>query len=164
MNRKIIMIIPLLIVVLIAAAYLIMIRPVPQATLFVDPESVHGTVGQDFTIGINTSNVANLYSYGFRLRWNSSILDAVTVSEGSFLRSGGSTFFFPRINATEGYLVVYSTLLEDVLGVGGHGTLATVQFHVKGNGTCTMDLDDTVLIDSAEDSIKHIVNWGHFGT
>lgn len=97
------------------------------------------------------------------MRWNSTLLDAVNVVEGSFLKQGGNTLFItPTINNTEGYMIVDCTLLGDIPGVSGNGTLATVEFHVKTEGECTLDLYDTTLVSSFEQPITHTVTDGHF--
>ncbi|MDI6904744.1 MAG: cohesin domain-containing protein [Candidatus Bathyarchaeia archaeon] len=122
-------------------------------------------VGQNFTININISGVVDLYGWEFKLRWNSTLLDAVNVVEGSFLKQGGNTLFItPTINNTEGYMIVDCTLLGDIPGVSGNGTLATVEFHVKTVGECTLDLYDTILVSSAEQPIPHTAIDGYYYT
>jgi len=134
------------------------------ATIYVDPQTSTGTVGQNFTININISNVTDLYGWEFKLRWNSTLLDAKDVLEGSFLKQGGNTFFTFKINNTEGYMIVDCTLLGDVSGVSGNGTLATVKFYVEARGECALDLYDTKLVNSSEQSITHTTIDGNFRT
>jgi len=141
----------------------VMNRPTPSTVLYVDPQTVGRTIGQDFTIYINVSSVTDLFGWRLKLRWNTTILDAVTVTEGTFLRSHGNTFFYQTINET-GYLVLDCTLLGDVSGVNGSGVLATIQFHVKENGSCDLKLYDTMLLDSSSDLINHVVRDGRFST
>lgn len=113
---------------------------------------------------ICVSNVIDLYGWEFKLGWNTTILDAVSVSEGQFLKSGGATFFTYKINNTLGYMVVDCTLLGSVSGVSGSGILATVKFYVEGVGECPIDLYDSVLINSAEEAIKHTAVDGYYCT
>ena len=134
------------------------------AVISVDPSTRTAEVGQTFTININISDVVDLYGWEFRLRWNSTLLDALNVTEGTFLKGGGNTFFWPKINNTEGYILADCTLLGDVSGVNGSGTLATVEFYVEGRGESILDLHDTKLVSSLEQSIAHtaIDGYGYF--
>jgi len=166
MNKKIIIIVSLLAIlaVTLTLVYMITKTAASSTVLYVDPKTIRGTVGQDFVININISNVIDLYAWGFKLRWDAAILDVVNVTEGTFLRNGGSTFFVPKIDNTAGYITVDCTLLGNIPGVGGNGTVATIQFHVKESGSCDLDLCDTMLIDSLEQPIAHSVSDGHFRT
>lgn len=164
MNKKIITVICLLAIVAITLAYLIVNRLPSPVAVFVDPPTATATVGQNFTINVSISNVVDLYGWRLKLRWDTIILDVVDVAEGGFLKNNGNTFFFPRINNTEGYIDVECILLGNINGVNGSGTLATIQFHVKQNGSCVLDLYDTMLLDSLEQLITHTVNDGHFST
>jgi hypothetical protein len=134
------------------------------ATIYVDPQESIGIIGQNFTISIYISNVVDLYGWEFKLGWNATILDSVEVSEGSFLKSGGSTFFTYKTNNTLGYMIVDCTLLGQVPGVSGSGVLAAIKFHVKSIGECILDLYDTILVNSVEQAIEHISIDGYYYT
>jgi hypothetical protein len=56
---------------------------------------------------------------------------------------------------TEGYFTAYCTLLGNESTIIRNGVLATVQFHVREGGQCTLDLSDTMLADSLEQTITH---------
>ena len=102
-----------------------------------------------------------------KLGWNASILNITGIAdirEESFLKTGGSTLFVPKLNATAGYVLLACTLYNTTSGVSGDGTLATIQFNVRGNGRCSLDLYDTMLIDSSEQQITHTVADGDFRT
>jgi len=132
------------------------------AAIFIYPKTNEGNVGENFTIEVKVSDVTDLYGYEFHLRWNSTLLDCVEVSEGPFLKSGGSTFFTYKISSTEGCLVVDCTLLGDIQGVSGNGTLTTIKFYIKTTGECLLDLYDTILLNSAEQAIEHSTTDGYF--
>ena len=134
------------------------------ATIYVNPQTTVGTPGQNFTVNIEISDVVDLYGWEFRLGWDSTILEALNVVEGPFLKQGGDTFFCSKINNTAGYMIVDCTLLGNVPGVSGNGTLAIVEFYVETFGECTLDLYDTILVSSAEQSIEHTVIDGYFYT
>jgi hypothetical protein len=160
--KKITIIISCLIIVTILLAYLVfntmMNKP---TTLYIDPPTIKRAVGQDFIINVSISNVADLYGWEFKLSWNATILDIVNTTEGTFLRSRGSTFFHQITNAT-GYLRLDCNLMDNVSGVSGNGVLATIQFRVRGSGECDLRLYETILLSSSEKSIEHTVKSGKF--
>ncbi len=111
---------------------------------------------------IDVSNVRNLYGWQTRLSFNAEILGVLTVVEGSFLKSGGSTYFNYGVNDTTGYVLVDCSLLGEISGVNGTGVLVSIQFHVKSAGSCDLSLSDTSLIDHSEQTIAHTAVGGRF--
>jgi len=130
-------------------------------TVSVIPSSVTASMGQNFSINVTILSVLDLYGWEFKLGWNVSLLDAVNVAEGSFLKAGGSTFFTYTVNATDGYMIVDCSLLGTVPGVSGNGTLATITFYVKDVGECPLDLYDVILLNSLEQPISCQAVDGH---
>jgi hypothetical protein len=130
-------------------------------TVFVDPPTSMVAGGQTFFIDIKISDVSDLYGWEFKLGWNPDLLNVVSVIEGNFLKQGGLTFFWPVMNNAEGYILVDCTLLGDVLGVSGSGTLATVKFYAENQGESLLDLYNTILLNSQEQTINpHTANDG----
>jgi hypothetical protein len=164
MNRKIIIAVTVLAAVIILVAYFFMSSTNSLTTITVDPSSLQKAVGEDFTLTIDVSNVRDLYGWQSRLGFNQGILDIAIVSEGSFLKSGGSTYFNYGVNDTAGYVLVDCSLLGDISGVNGSGTLVSIQFHVKSAGSCDLSLYDTSLIDHSEQTIAHTVTGGRFSS
>jgi hypothetical protein len=118
------------------------------ATVDVSPPSITATVGQEFSVDINISNVSDLYGWEFKLGWDPSLLSLVGVDEGPFLKSGGDTFFTYFLNTTEEHIVVDCTLEGMIPGVNGTGTLATVTLNPTNVGKCPLNLYDVTLLDS----------------
>jgi hypothetical protein len=160
MNRKIIIIISILIVIAIILAFLFINKTTSLATVYVDPQTTEKVVGQNFTVNISVSDIANLYGWEFKLGWNLTILDLVNVTEGAFLKSGRPTFFTYRLNVTGSYVLIDCTLLGNVTGASGNGVLASIEFHVKESGTCDLSLYDTKLEDPSEEMLTHTTNGG----
>jgi len=133
-------------------------------TVSVSPSSVTAVMGQNFTINVTVSSVSDLYGWQFRLNWSAPLLNVVNVTEGPFLKAGRSTFFVSKWNNTEGRMVVDCTLLGNVPGVSGDGTLATIAFYVKNFGECPLDLYDVILLNSLEQSIycQTVGGYGYF--
>ncbi len=118
------------------------------------PSSLTTGVGQNFNVNIAISNVLDLYAWEFELSWNMSLLDAVNVVEGPFLKGGsGPTFFTYNISSIDGRMVVDCTLLGMIPGVSGNGILSTVTFYPKNAGESPLGLYNVSLIDSFEQSI-----------
>ena len=130
----------------------------------VNPQEVRCPVGENFTIEIEISNVTDLYGWEVRLKWNVTVLEALEVNEGNFLKNGGQTFFTYKLNNTVGYVIADCTLLGDVAGVNGSGTLATIKFYTKRIGESPLDLYNTTLINSYEQSIQHVAVDGYYRT
>lgn len=152
----------MLIILVVVVAYVVLTIPTSPTILSMDPQSVQGIVGGNFTIKVNISNVADLFGWELRLNWNASLLSVTNITEGSFLRSKGATFFSPQLNSTGGYLVADCTLTGDVAGASGQGTLVIIQFQVEGNGDCDLNLYDTQLLNASAQTINHIVHNDHF--
>jgi len=123
-------------------------------TVFVDPPTITAVFGQTFLIDIKISDVSDLYGWEFKLGWNPDLLNVISVTQGNFLKQGGLTFFWSIMNNTEGYILVDCTLLGNVPGVSGSGTLATVKFYAENQGESILDLYNTTLINSQEQTIN----------
>jgi hypothetical protein len=120
------------------------------------PASITTSQGENFTISVTVSSVTDpygLYGWEFRMSWNSTLADEVNVTEGPFLKSGGSTFFTYKVNATAGNMIADCTLSGNIPGVQGTGTLANVTFHAGNVGESPLDLHNVTLIDSNEQTI-----------
>jgi hypothetical protein len=128
------------------------------------PSSVKASRGQNFSIGVNVTGVSDLFAWEFKLNWTTTILNVVSVSEGSFLRSGGTTFFAYKMNSTEGYLSVDCTLLGNIPGVSGNGVLANVTFNVKNSGQSLLNLYYAVLLNSMQQAIPTQLSGGQFNS
>jgi len=134
-----------------------------STTVSVSPSTITASVGQNFTVNVTVSNVYDLYGWQFRLNWTAGLIEVVKVTEGPFLKLG-STYFYWDINATAGRMVADCTLLGNVPGVSGSGTLATITFNVKGVGQSPLTLWDVVLLNSFEQSItcQVVSGYGYF--
>jgi hypothetical protein len=172
---------------LLAAALMLFGRSTAfaDAVLTVVPPSGSLAVGQTFTVGIfvtgptvihngkaTTSNVSDLDAFQFDLVFNctvptanptscqsgASVLDAISVSEGSFLPNGGAniTFFEPgTINNAAGEI----SLIGDVgaSGVTGSGDLVDVTFKALTTGTTNIAILGNADLQFFDSSFNPIV-------
>jgi hypothetical protein len=139
-----------------------------SAEVGVSPSSITSSVNHNFMIDVDVSGVSDqygLYGWEFILTWNSTLLDAVNVTEGPFLKAGGSTFFASEVNATDGSVKVDCTLTGNVNGVTGDGTLASITFYVYNSGGCPLHLSEVTLVNSQGQRIQSqapVDSYGYF--
>lgn len=121
-------------------------------------------IDEVFTLNITVTDVTNLYGWEIKLYYDSSILNGTSVSEGSFLKGTGETFFESTLNnnydATHGRIKVFNTLLGETPGANGTGILCTVTFKTRDLGISALDLEDTILADINSNLIPHIIANG----
>ncbi len=130
-----------------------------QTRVYVDPPTIQGLqVGDTFQVNITAAGVTDLWAWEFRLHYKNAILNATSVVEGPFLKTHpdpNANTYFAVVNFTDtasdtdGLIRVASTLVAVHGGVNGTGTLATIGFKVKAEGSSALTLSDTLLVDSA---------------
>src|SRR5437867_11035043 len=108
----------------------------------IDPSSLNVPAGQTFSVDVSISNVTDLFAFQFDLGFNPAIIAADGVTEGSFLATGGSTFFIAGTIDNVGGSVSSNadTLLTALSGVSGSGTLATFELTAVGAGSSSLDV------------------------
>lgn len=122
-------------------------------TILISPASQNVSIGQTFTLDINIDQIPDLYDYQFSLTFDPKLLAAQSVMEGVLFADTSDSFFSSgTINNSAGRITtVADTLIGNVPGVAGPGTLATVQFKAIAAGTTSIDfspVDDLILEDS----------------
>jgi hypothetical protein len=137
-------------------------QPLQTAVLYVNPEISVAQVGQELTVDIDVSNVTDLYGWELRLSYNNTILNLTDVAEGTFLRSAGATYFAYKTSDTADSIKADCTLIGDVPGPEGNGTLATVKFHVQNSGVCPLNLTDAILLSSLSEDMNYTLTNGVF--
>lgn len=111
------------------------------------------------------TDITDLFAYQFDVSFDPGKLSAQAITEGSFLATGGATFFLPGlIDNVKGVIsFTANTLLGPDPGVTGSGNLALVEFSAIGTGTSSIDLSDVVLLDSGLADITADVVAGTVG-
>jgi hypothetical protein len=112
-------------------------------------------VGTIFDVDIDVTGVTDLYAFQFDLSFNPAILSGDSVIEGTFLPSGGTTFFIPgAIDNVGGTITANAdTLIGAIPGVTGDGTLAVFQFTALAPGTSPLSFANEILLDSSLNDI-----------
>lgn len=80
-------------------------------TVSVVPQLMSANLGESFSVDVAAKGVIDLYAWELELNWSASLLDTVTVTEGAFLKSGGSTFFIYRLDNALGHILIDCTLM-----------------------------------------------------
>ena len=108
------------------------------------------SVGDSFTVDVNIANVIDLYDFQLDLAFDPALVQLNNVAEGSFLSSGGSTFFLPGFidNALGNATFNADTLLGATPGVNGSGPLLRFDFTALSVGTSALTLSNIILQDS----------------
>jgi len=140
-----------------------------SANVSVYPVMVVAALGKNFTVNITVSNVTDLYGWEFWMSFNSTILTAVNVTEGPFLKAAGDTFWTtPKINNTAGTIAAGAMLdPPPSQGATGNGIMATITFYVQSDGTTSLNFSDTELntvIGGDVLPMNHTANNGYVST
>jgi len=127
--------------------------------VFLDPSSqTVGAVGDSFTVNVSIADVVNLYGYGFKLYYDSTVMNGTEVIQGSFLKGGSQTVlsFTDHYNSSRGLVWVDCFLIGNVPGISGSGVLATIEFKsVNVAASSPLHLADVELSDSHVSLIPH---------
>jgi len=126
-----------------------------EPVIRLEPSSNTAEVGDTFTVDITVTGISEEESlYGWectKITFNPGIINAVNVTEGSFLKdTGHSTLFHKVIDNTTG-IVKALGMIEPPFpqtGANGSGTLATIIFKAVGQGATGLSFEakeDTTL-------------------
>jgi hypothetical protein len=131
--------------------YLHSLPPV-STILFPQPTAFKKSQGVSFPVNVSVQNVTDLYAFDISLYYNATLLGALSLAEGPFLKSSGSTITIKsEINDTEGKVRFALSLMSVPTGVNGSGTLFTITFQSStlATGESPLSLQDTDLSDSS---------------
>jgi predicted nucleic acid-binding Zn-ribbon protein len=132
-----------------------------QTVEVLSPSSV--TRGSTFSVNVQVKSVNDLYGLQFGLSFNPGVVEALGVSEGSFLKQGGASTFWnpPAIDNAVGMVSgAAATRLGPIPGVSGSGTLATISFRAKAAGSSSLTLTGVSLSDASAQPIPHTTVGG----
>lgn len=119
-------------------------------------------LGSNFSVNVLASGFTDLYAYQLDISFNPAVFQATGGSEGSFLKSAGTTFF--DAGSVDNALGLTSFLFDSLLGPGpgasGSGVLATLTFHTVGafQDGGTFALRNVIALDSSLKDVGVDVN------
>jgi hypothetical protein len=137
--------------------------PPPSATLYVDPKSIMNrslTPCSNFTVNVMISDATNIYSFDFKLGFNSTILNVLGAELGSFFPA--SIVPAITIENTAGYARISASLTPPETPKNGTGNLATITLHVEGNGSSSLRLYDVQIKDDKGRILPFNTQDGYF--
>ena len=125
-----------------------------------------------FTLDISAENVFDMAGWQFDIVFDPTILEAVNVTEGAFLKTDGGTTFFQggSIDNASGKIIGLSAIRLSDPGVSGTGPLLQVRFKAKSAGETELALHNFQFGDIAGESFSagphqtHIVVEGQLAT
>ena len=96
-----------------------------------------------FTLDILAETVFDMAGWQFDIAFDPAALEAISVSEGDFLKMGGTTLFQSgTIDNTAGQIEGLSAIRLSTQGVSGTGTLLQVTFKAKSDGDTRLALQN----------------------
>ena len=117
----------------------------PQVGYTFSEAALH--LGETFTLDITAENIHDLAGWQFNIVYDPTMLEAVSVSEGNFLKSGNATTFFKKgsIDNAAGKITQLSSARLSEDGVIGTGVLVSVNFRAKSAGQTRLKLENFQL-------------------
>ena len=103
--------------------------------------SIH--TGDTFTLDILAEDVLDMAGWQFDIAFDPAILEAISVIEGNFLKTGGTTFFQGgSIDNANGKIGELSAARLSTQGVTGTGVILQVRFKAKSGGETELVLQN----------------------
>lgn len=143
-------------VLALAIAVLVSSPASATAILSIEPAASVVQVGDTFSVNVNIADAVDLFGYQFDIIFNPAAFTADAVLQGSFFGPPD-----PNVSLFDGGLVdntlgtisfIFSTLLFDVSGRTGDGTLATLLFTAVGvNPMAAISISGVVLAQIGAD-------------
>jgi hypothetical protein len=134
--------------------------PPIATTLYVEPTVFRKSQGASFTINVSVEDVVDLYAFDISLYYNTTLLDALSLAEGPFLKSFGSTItIVSEINETLGRVRFALSLMGTPTGRNGSGTLFAIPFKSStvATGPSNLSLQNTELSNYNAEPINHAI-------
>ncbi|MCY3722823.1 MAG: leucine-rich repeat domain-containing protein [Candidatus Poribacteria bacterium] len=113
-------------------------------------------VGDTFTLDLRARNIIDLAGWQFDIAFDPTVLEAIEVNEGDFLKTEGESTFFQKgtIDNRSGKITGLSSALLSGGGVTGTGTLLSVNFSAKAGGETQLKLQNVQFGTSTGDLIS----------
>ena len=111
-------------------------------------------LNESLQLDIMIADVINLTSWEIEIYYNSTVLNATEIVEGTFLSNTGTTTFeiydfTDNYNSTHGRIWLNCSLTSRDIGASGNGTLTKITFKAKtSEGYSWISLKGTKLIDN----------------
>jgi hypothetical protein len=127
-----------------------------QANVYVTPSTIVLSGQNTITLDVMIADVIDLHAYSVRITFNNSIVRLTSVTQGSFLSSGGSTLFFVNPAQIVDYVLIEAAILGTNT-VSGSGKIFSLNFDVLSAGNSPITITLVQLLDHNNSNIQ--VNW-----
>jgi Cohesin domain/PEP-CTERM motif len=136
---------------LLPLPFILLSQGFAEPVLSIAPASSTVAIGNSFTLDVNVAAVTGLYDYQFDLNFNPTVLQAINLTEGTFLSNAGSTFFLPGTIDNVGGSISFNadTLISSIPGASGSGTLVLFEFTALASGTSDLTISNEILQNSS---------------
>jgi hypothetical protein len=114
--------------------------------VYVNPEKADAALNSSFKIELNIDANGSVYGVEMHLLFNDSVLEVLSIGEGSFLKSDGAKTY-PIISKNESGVFFSDTRFGTPSGVSGSGSLATVEFRSKSRGETALVISEAMVLD-----------------
>lgn len=123
-----------------------------EGVLYLEPTNLSIVPGKDFTVELKAVSIADLKGCSVTLSYDPALLSLQEVVEGTFFSTKGKTFFYKKVDNTEGTVLIDCAVLGSDLSVSGGGTLATLSFTSlkAGSTSLTFKLAKTRDVNNKE--------------
>jgi hypothetical protein len=140
------------------------------AVVLPEPLSVGMRSGEEKSVSIRVENATDLYGIEFQLSFDPKVVqvqDADDSAEGTQLEVGDwmaeGFIAANRVDNKKGTIVFAATLLNPAEPLSGDGTIATIPFIAKGNGTSPLEITKTLLATRDAEEIESQAQNGAIG-
>jgi len=116
--------------------------------LYLEPANLSLTPSKDFTVELKVASITDLKGYSVTLSYDPTLLSLQEVTEGPFFSSKGKTFFYKKVDDTQGTILIDCALLGKSLSISGEGTLATLSFTCLKAGSINLTFSLTKTRDT----------------
>lgn len=146
------------------------VRAADTAIVHPDPLSVGMRSGEEKEVAIRVDDVKGLYGIEFQLKFDPKVVqvqdgdgsaDGVQIAVGDWFKD--SFVAANRVDNAKGTVTFAATLLNPAPAVDGDGTIATVQFRAKGDGTSPLTISKAILATRDATEIDSDVQNGAIG-
>ena len=134
-----------------------------ESSVSISPQTITTSVGNTFTIDIIVDSVgSDVYGAQCELYFDNTILNATSVTQGTFLSQDGESTNVPasKIDNTIGKIVYSEARMGTPAGVTDSGVLASITFETIKSGTSALTLSYVMVIDSNNEEVMTTVNSG----
>ena len=135
----------------------------PETSVYISPKQKQVEINQNFSIDVDVTALDLVYSTEFDLFFNASVLQAINVTAGDFLKKNETTTY--PVNITTDNNIGKISLNSNWYGIDfaktGTGTLATIIFNSTSSGETILDLENVTLLDELLDPLSVISQDGN---